>query len=220
MPALHSIVPRLSPRWGVPAIAVTAVAVLVGGVTTAAFSLSSGTVHTCYSRSSGHLRVLTKSHHTCTKHEHALAIDIRGPRGEPGPRGTPGPSGAGGLSHAYVVTQNANVDVGKSAMPVVSLALPAGSWVITGKVSLSVGNTTAISHNHCELLDSNSNQLDDSILDLPATNADNNHSASGTIPLVTTRTFGDARTLSIECFGGTATAFGAVITAEQVETVN
>jgi hypothetical protein len=67
--------------------------VALGGVALAAIPDSGGTIHGCYQKTSGNLRVVTSSG-DCRADENSLAWNQRGATGATGPQGPPGePSG-------------------------------------------------------------------------------------------------------------------------------
>jgi hypothetical protein len=139
--------------------AVAGALVLLGGVAFATIPDSSGVIHGCYSRSGGSLRVIDNTVTNCGKDETALNWNVQGPQGPPGSQGPkgdqgiqgvqgvpgvqgnqgiqgiPGPSG---VSHAYDATGGV---VGLSSTPtqVVSLTLPAGTFLVFGKTDASSG---------------------------------------------------------------------------------
>jgi hypothetical protein len=64
----------------------------------------------------------------------------QGPKGEAGPKGDAGPRGPGGLVSAYTSTLPASGTykiVGSSSTPLASLSLPAGRFLIIGRVLLA-----------------------------------------------------------------------------------
>lgn len=71
----------------------------LGGGAYAAVSASNDTIHGCYAKAGGALRVLDPGR-SCTRREHALSWNERGPAGEPGPRGATGAAGATGATGA------------------------------------------------------------------------------------------------------------------------
>src|SRR5689334_9116299 len=71
-----------------PLAAAVVLAVTVG---VAMATGGSGTIHSCYAKSSGQLRVVTGT--KCHKRERSLTWNQTGPQGNPGPKGTQGPPG-------------------------------------------------------------------------------------------------------------------------------
>jgi hypothetical protein len=84
-------------RWVAHRCAVVAgaLAVLVGvGVAAAAIPAADGTIHGCFNKASGVLR-LVDAGVACKTGEQAISWSQRGPQGPPGPPGPVGPAGAG-----------------------------------------------------------------------------------------------------------------------------
>lgn len=82
---------------GWTAVATVATVLTVAGLAVAAIRSSSGTIHSCYSKRNGALRIV-KAGTKCKSSERALAWNQRGPtgpRGPRGPRGATGPRGVG-----------------------------------------------------------------------------------------------------------------------------
>ncbi|MDX6484097.1 MAG: hypothetical protein QOE95_1868 [Gaiellaceae bacterium] len=73
-------------RCTVGAIAVAAM-LAVGSVAYATIPDSGGTIHGCYSKSGGGLRVIDASVTNCSKSETALDWNVRGQQGSQGPQG-------------------------------------------------------------------------------------------------------------------------------------
>jgi hypothetical protein len=68
------------------AIALAALVVALGGVAFAAIPDPDGTIHACYQRNTGSLRVV-ESQSDCRSSENAITWNQRGPQGLPGPGG-------------------------------------------------------------------------------------------------------------------------------------
>jgi hypothetical protein len=149
-------------KWQARVIATLAVsAVVAGGIALATIPDGSGVVHACYLKSGGALRVIDNSVTSCSQNETELTwnnVGPRGPQGLPGPQGPIGPAGpqgpqgatgsagpqgptgpqgqAGesGSSHAYTAINDLGVGLTNFAdTPVVTLTVPAGTFVIFGK---------------------------------------------------------------------------------------
>ena len=112
---------------------------LTGGVAYSAIPDSGGVIHGCYDTANGTLRVIdTEASGVCRGGETALDWNQQGPPGATGPAGAQGSQGAQGPPG--VGTVYAKSAGGPTAMPkqgdkktVVSLTVPRGSYVITGK---------------------------------------------------------------------------------------
>jgi hypothetical protein len=81
-------------------------AVLAGGaaVTLAAIPDSNGTIHGCYQKNVGNLRVIDPSSGGCRPSEIAISWSQTGPQGPPGPPGPAGPAGPAGPKGATGAT--------------------------------------------------------------------------------------------------------------------
>lgn len=100
-----------------------------------------GAVHTCYLKGHGDLRVIA-ARAKCAKGERALTLNRRGvpgpagskgeagPRGPAGTAGSTGATGAPGPSAAFS-TRNPSQELTLTSLPVASLELPGGSYVIS-----------------------------------------------------------------------------------------
>ena len=78
-------------RIGVAAVVVV-LALVAGGIAYATIPGSGGTIHTCYKKSSGALRVIDDSVTNCKSNETALSWNQTGPSGADGAPGLPGPT--------------------------------------------------------------------------------------------------------------------------------
>ena len=111
-------------KWTVSAIALAAM-LAAAGVAYATIPDSAGTIHGCYAKSGGSVRVIDAGVTNCKSTETSLDWNVQGqqgpqgaqgpqgpagPQGGPGPQGQQGPAGpqgqtgASGLSHAYAAS--------------------------------------------------------------------------------------------------------------------
>jgi hypothetical protein len=86
-------------------IGLTALVVAVGGAAYATIPDSGGTVHACYQKANGNLRVVG-SQAECRASENALAFNQRGPAGPPGP--------PGGINRGEVFTRGGSTGPGET----------------------------------------------------------------------------------------------------------
>lgn len=152
-----------------------------GAVAYASVPDGGGTIHGCYSKYTGMVRVVDPAATAtlaqgCISTELPIAWNQTGPQGPPGPsgpsgppgpqgapgatgdRGVPGPSGptgpAGtpGVSDGYLAYHDGFIELRDfSPTVVVTLHLPAGSYVITGKASLDNGDGSDPQDGTCSL---------------------------------------------------------------------
>jgi len=153
-----------------PALIVSSVALVValGGAAEASIPDSAGLIDACYAITGGQLRVIdTASTTTCAAGQLSLEWNqagvtgptgttgasgtSRGGRGPAGPRGTAGatgPKGASGSSAAFSTGVTRRQAIGLEAMPLATLALPAGDYAVTAQAQasndlVSIGKTKA-----------------------------------------------------------------------------
>src|SRR5690242_6490158 len=86
------------------AFGLAAVLVALGGVALAAIPDSDGTIHACYQKRSGALRVV-ESTGDCRAGERAIDWNQRGPTGATGPQGATGESSGVKVLHPLVLSQ-------------------------------------------------------------------------------------------------------------------
>ena len=111
-------------RWIFGLLAVVALA--SGGVAWATIPDGSGVIHGCSRNGDGALRVVDDASARCRNNETVLNWNAQGPPGPPGPSGS---------SHAFQATSAVAV-VEEVPTPIVSLHVPAGSYVVFGKTTL------------------------------------------------------------------------------------
>jgi len=133
------------------------VTVLVGvgtaaGAAIAAGPVSSGVVSACYktvAASGSHAVVLENTGHTCPSGYTQVTWNQKGqtgPQGPAGPQGPRGPSAGFTASTDGVVLANGTTDTS-----VVSLTLPAGSYIVQAKLVPFI--SSGVDSMHCDLLD-------------------------------------------------------------------
>jgi hypothetical protein len=105
------------------------------------------TIHSCVSRSSGRLRIVTSTKH-CTSHERALSFNERGPRGLRGLQGTPGKNATSSTFQMFAnVDQHGNLGSNSGAVSAkeVDAGTPTPSYVVT--FSHPIGSCAAVAQN-------------------------------------------------------------------------
>jgi len=157
-------------------VCLTAMVLLLAGVvlTRATIPDAKGVIHACYNKSGGSIRVIDDSVTGCGANETSLNWNVPGaagpsgpigpqgpvgPSGPQGPAGPAGPQGALGPSNAYVrADQTTLVTLPANQLPVtvISLDLPAGSFIVSARVT-KVSN--AVTETFCTLV-SNSIAVD------------------------------------------------------------
>ena len=198
--------------------------VIAGGLAFATIPDGGGVIHGCYSKSGGSLRVIDASVTNCGKSETSLnwgvtgpqgpqgiqgpagAQGAQGPAGAQGPQGVQGPQGPSGVSHAYEATGNV-VSLSGSPTAVVSLSLPAGSYLVSGKTNPSSGVGTAAI---CTL------SRGGTVYDTTGVGTPGNYSLD--VSLQATITIANPDTISINCTGE-QTAFSK-LDAVAVDAIN
>lgn len=184
---------------------------LAGGIVYATIPDHAGVIHGCYRPQTGNLRVIDDSLSQCKAGEQSLSWAVTGPQGEQGPEG-PGVAAFAADSgfDPVPITQNTAV---------VSLALPAGHYVFTGK--LVAGDSGASNVVVCSLHNSGGgggpSTLD--ISQTPVLAA----ASFATLPLVGNLSLTSAATIEIVCTAqsqtGSALAQFARLNAVQVSTL-
>src|SRR6266545_3130306 len=115
------------------------VALATAAVTTSiSLADSGGVINACVNDTNGDARFVATVPDDCRQHETAQTWSITGPQGEPGPQG---PQGERGPSNAYEAFKFFNyVTVTNVATEIAKIpSLPAGNYVITGKVNVDNG---------------------------------------------------------------------------------
>jgi hypothetical protein len=133
------------------------VTVLVGagtaaGAAIAAGPVSGGVVSACYKTAAAsngsHAVVLENTGHTCPSGDTHVTWNQKGQTGPQGPVGPPGPRGPSAGFTAS--TDDVVLNNGTSDTSVVSLALPAGSYIVEAKLVPFIGS--GVDSMHCDLL--------------------------------------------------------------------
>jgi len=104
-------------------------------VVQAAIPDSNGVVHGCV-QPNGNLRVVDSTTSACKKKETPLNWNQTGPQGPPGPKGD---TGSPGTSSGVQTRVPGAITFDATATPVVSLTLPAGSWMVIGHAEMIAG---------------------------------------------------------------------------------
>ncbi len=220
------------PRRGQRVLALSTMAILFTGIIAfASIPGGDGVINSCYKKS-GDLRVIDSAEQ-CKSNETALNFNQTGPQGPQGPAGpigpqglqgargatgatgdtgATGPAGTNGTSDAYIARSNGD-DIIHLGADVVSVAVPAGTYVINAKTSLANDDgdyQTAI----CTLSTGDRS-------DVRINGMDAGGSASTTIALQDAATFNAATTITVHCSGfNRIFAFRSVITAIKVNTIH
>jgi hypothetical protein len=138
---------RLSYGFRIMAAAIVACGVVAGGLVLATIPDSNGVIHGCYLKSGGTVRVIDSSVTNCKAGETAISWSVQGPPGLPGAPGAPGEPGQRGPSDAFLVDQRSSFAShlldNLTFTDLVTLSLPAGSYVVNGTAALASGATFA-----------------------------------------------------------------------------
>lgn len=127
-------------------MAIVALVAAVGGFAVASIPSGNGTIHACYQKENGQLRVIDKdAKQSCRPSEVALTFNQKGPagptgpagpRGATGPAGPTGPSGSGG-SGVTTLKSSRPAEVSTSSEtfvdfdgPSITFAVPAGGATV------------------------------------------------------------------------------------------
>ncbi|MFD4191946.1 hypothetical protein [Amycolatopsis thermoflava] len=111
-----------------------------------------------------------------------------GPAGPVGPQGEKGDPGTPGVSDAYQAGQSGTMNVTGAAVPIVSLNLPPGNYVLQGKVSVEQDDASSFTYGNCQL-EGDVGKFD--FLD--------DDPQGSTVSLVTTLAATTSRTVTITC---------------------
>jgi hypothetical protein len=107
----------------------------------AAIPDSDGVIHGCI-MSSGNLRVIDSATSSCKRNETSLdwnQAGLPGPAGATGPTGPKGDTGPPAPSSGVQTRAPGGIEFRATATPVVSLTLPAGSWMLIGHAEMIAG---------------------------------------------------------------------------------
>jgi hypothetical protein len=145
-------------------VLVAVIATLVAGGGIALASSSSGTVHGCKNKKTGALRIMSG----CSKSEQVVVWNLKGATGATGATGVAGPS------DAWEARTPGSTNVTGASVVLLSFAVPAGNYDVTGKVEEENDDTSHIGKLEC-WLNADTTTLDDMV----TTAAANNTSGSG-----------------------------------------
>jgi len=152
------------------AVVATGALLVAGGIAYATIPDGNGTIHGCYAKSGGSLRVIDAGVTNCKSTETSLNWNVQGqpgpqgpvgptgptgatgpqgPQGVQGSQGPQGPAGPSGFSHAYSASVEAGVAIPNYGVTIESLNVAAGNYLIwaTGDMLGYSG-----SHDSCSLL--------------------------------------------------------------------
>lgn len=114
-----------------------------------------GTITVCVSHSHGTLYKARK----CKKHDKKLTWNVQGPQGQQGiagKNGTNGINGANGANGAvagYSTSSNGSVDITGTSKTILTLSLPAGSYIVNSKAVLHANAGSAgYANDDCRLV--------------------------------------------------------------------
>lgn len=135
-------------RIRLPHVALVGVlALTVTGAATAAIPSLNGEIKSCYSTSSGAMRVIDgDAGATCKATEQALNFNQKGPQGPAGPKGATGAQGPAGPSYARANYKGGSYhDVPTSYTTLAELQLPKGHHTVQAKLTAIAFETMGIS---------------------------------------------------------------------------
>ncbi len=177
-------------------------------------------IYGCYKKVNGQLRIV-KDPGQCRPAEVSIFWNQVGPQGPPGPQGPQGPPGSQGppgpqgpegppgppgTGNMFIVRQGTTpVVLNNTEVQVLSLTVPAGSYAISAKVSVTNADTTAQAA-HCTLSTGDSSEVQ-----IEAGNADGEM-----ISLLDAATFASDTPINMTCFTLNGTAMDAVLGAIEV----
>ncbi|MFZ1881412.1 MAG: collagen-like protein [Gaiellaceae bacterium] len=205
-----------------------------------------GTIHGCYARSGGSLRVIDASVTNCKSTETSLDWNVQGPtgptgatgpqgapgatgpQGAPGPQGPAGaqgpqgPAGASGTSHAYSVNNGVAQNIGGSFVEVRQLNLPAGTYLVWAKGI--IGDPTLDTQESCRLSENGTSTLDTVHADTFAAGTNTTRGGYAPFSLTAPAILQTAGWVEVDCSADDSSAGGAAqevaITAVTVDALN
>jgi hypothetical protein len=185
---------------------------IAGSVVLATIPDASGVIHGCYQRPEGSVRIIDDSETSCRPSESPVSWSVQGPRGL---TGAPGPTGP---SNAFLKDQRGSFSSqlinSPSFVNIVTLSLPAGSYVVNATAAL-VGGATFVTA-QCAINRASGAGLSD---DLQATLGGSANSF-GVIPLTAAFTLTAADNVSLACrSNGNVSTQPSTIAAIQVATL-
>jgi hypothetical protein len=202
---------RLSASAAVaPVMAVAIVATGLGGVTVAA-TASKG-VKAC--ETSKGVLAIASSAGSCSRHDKKVTLGARGARGAVGAKGATGPS------NGYVDTTRFSSSLSTSGTEILSVALPAGSYVLSGDIGLSSTDTGAAQNVACEFATGGTNSLT-SYAVAPAATPDGQfiEVTNVSVALASAVTLPSSASVTVTCLGSTMVEGSGTMTAVKVGTL-
>jgi|ERR1700675_3683538 len=195
--------------------------VLAGTVAFASIPDSSGVIHGCFETQQGQLRVIDPATQHCLPSETAISWNNIGPQGPAGLAGPPGPPGSGGGSNGFVTgVRSGTLTLTPSA--VLTLTLPAGSYILSASVFVSNSNSGTVG---APILCWFSPATEGGLFAINLTPfVSGAIPTAGTVPMTDAVTLPSAGPVSVICqdnagAGGTANVGTAQMTAIQMATV-
>ena len=173
---------------------VVAALALAGGIAYATIPDANGVIHGCRKTGSGLLRVIDADVASCKPGEARLNWNQQGVQGPPGP---PGPSAQ---VDALYANSNAFVQLPGTFRTILSLSLPAGSWLVNGTVNLGnfSGKRVPVL---CALSGANSVLSVAGLASFPGAGGD-----ALTLPLSGIADLSSAGTVELQCLSNTGTS--------------
>jgi hypothetical protein len=210
--------------------------VLAVGVAVAAIPDAGGVIHGCYSgqgskaKGGAQLYILDTASNICTNGQTAIAWNQTGPQGPQGVQGAQGPQGVqgdpgpAGSSNAYAVSSGGDLIAFSSSnfMTPLTLALPAGNYVIDAKVLLGNRADDVDGEMLCTLRHGETGNI---VIDISGARlfggAPSAPGSTATLPLTATVALASPDTMRLLCATTSSEAFAqfAQITAIQVATL-
>ena len=196
--------------------------------TRAAIPDANGVFHACYAKSGATMRIIDSATMACGSNETAIQWSQTGPTGAPGSQGSPGNTGLRGPSGGLVGDNYSSgfnsvlISTDPSApTPVVSLTLPAGSYLLNAAVGLysnvTVGTLVPFTNVQCAFSDATGTIDTDFRVSVGGS-----ATSYATLPMVAAITLVNADTVVLGCVTGSGPGVltrPSVVTAIQVETL-
>lgn len=187
------------------------------GVAVAAIPDSDGVIHACHSKNSGALRVSDTG--TCKSTEIGLSWNNVGPAGAvgaEGPKGDQGDPGTPGVSTALKAGKRETTNVANTDVHIVSLTVPAGSYVLQAKASVQQVYGSGFTYGLCEVRSGHADDFDFSYFDFP-----DGYPQGSTVSMLNTASYSASTTVKMTCYaaGRRVDVSHAVIVATKVGSV-
>jgi hypothetical protein len=188
-------------------VPLAAVAALIGAVAIAqaAIPSSNGTIHGCYHKNSGDLRVV-ENPATCQNSETALSWSQTGPQGPQGPtgpqgpKGDTGPAGSNDLYGSYERNVSLDASGPSGAQVVVGLNnLPAGTYLIQATINIGQFDCflcTSDEPTHCFFVDQGGEFFNGYMVVF----GEHEHKGQIIYPLKAIRTYSEPNTVQVKCY--------------------